>query len=313
MKEIIGFFRLIRIPNLIIVILTQFLLRKCIILPTFKIYDVTPVLNDFNFNLLVLSTVLISAAGYIINDYFDVQIDIVNKPDKVVIGKSMHRRLAMALHTMMNIAGVSIGFYIGWEIGNIQLGFVQLISSGLLWFYSTNYKRQFIIGNVIVSLLSALVVIVVGFYEPILYNALSNSAQEASGKILYTLSAYSFFAFITSMIREIVKDIEDSKGDADYNCKTIPIVLGIRKSKTIVFILTVILIGTIGFIQFKQLAHNYIHPFLYVLFFIQTPLLYMLWQLRKAEEQNEFHQISGIIKGIMLMGILSMAYFYYFF
>lgn len=312
MKKIIDFFRLIRIPNLLIVILTQYLLRKCVILPIFQIYEVTPVLNDFLFYLLVLSTVLISAAGYIINDYFDIKIDLINKPDKTVIGKSISRNFAMGLHILFNIGGVATGFYVAWKIAHFQLGYIQLISAGLLWFYSTTYKKQFIIGNLIVSLLSGMVISIVGFFEPILYKALSVSTQEASGKILYILLAYTFFAFMLSLIREIVKDMEDARGDADYNCKTIPIILGIKKSKIIIVLLTLLVISALVYIQMNQFAKGAIHPLLYIIFFIQIPLLYLLWQLKKSEEQHDFHQISGTIKGIMLMGILSMAYFYHF-
>lgn len=312
MKEIKGFFRLIRIPNLILVALTQYLLRYCILLPIFAMHDVTPILNSYYFHLFVLSTVLISAAGYIINDYFDVQIDLVNKPHKVVIGKLMHRHLAMAIHLLFNIVGVFIGFFIGWKLGNYQLGYIQLISAGLLWFYSTNYKRQFIVGNIIVSILTAMTVMTVGFFEPILYNALSDETKIAAQIILLILAAYSFFSFMISLIREIVKDMEDTQGDADYNCKTIPIVLGIKRTKIIISVLTIILIFSIGFVQYKQLATGAIHPMLYVLFFIQLPLVYFLWLLRKAVSQYEFHSLSRLIKGIMLFGILSMAYFYFF-
>ena len=247
--------------------------------------------------MLTLSTVLIAAAGYVINDYFDVRSDLINKPEKVVVGYGIKRRVAMGAHITMNIMGILFGFYAFYLSGKWQLGFIQLIVAGLLWFYSTNYKKQFITGNIIVAFLAALVVIIVGVYE-----------QGPNMKILVS---YAGFAFLTTLIREIIKDMEDKKGDNELNCYTIPIVLGISKSKIIVSSINIILILFIAFFQYFLLMESpYIHV-LYITVFVQVPLLLLFYLLYLAETSKQFHNISTLIKGVMLTGILAMVLFYF--
>lgn len=289
----IHFLRLIRWPNLAIIILTQYCLRIFLDFSTYpSLY-----IPGINFFLLTLSTVLIAAAGYVINDYFDVRSDLINKPDKVVVGHGIKRRVAMGVHITMSALGILIGFYVFYLAGKWQWGFIHLIVAGLLWFYSTNYKKQFIIGNIIVALLAAIVVIIVGIYE--------------KGPDMKILISYAGFAFLTTLIREIIKDMEDMKGDNEVYCYTIPIVIGIPKTKKVVTIINIILISLIAYFQYFLFINGSYNNVLYVTAFIQMPLFFLFYLLYLAETSKQFHNISQLLKVAMVTGILTMVLFYF--
>ncbi len=309
MKLIGAFLKLVRYPNLIFIFLTQYLLQYAVIIPVFHRYDIRPTLSGLSFFLLSLSTVLIAAAGNIINDYFDVNIDLVNKPEKVIIDRAISRRWAIAWHIIFNVLGIGLGFGIAWKIGYPALGFTQFFCAGLLWFYSTAYKRQLVIGNVAISLLTALSVLIVGFYEPKLYKEINPLNAPAVYLLLRILLLYGAFAFLISMIRELVKDLEDLKGDSRQGCRTLPIVYGINASKDITFVFTGILIVLILFVQIKMILLHWYYSTGYLLLLVQIPLVGMGIRLKKAVKPRHFHKISSLIKWIMLAGILSMLFF----
>ncbi|MCH8329867.1 MAG: geranylgeranylglycerol-phosphate geranylgeranyltransferase [Bacteroidetes bacterium] len=310
MNTIIGFLHLVRVKNLGFVILAQLLLRYFVIEPRLGPYAFVDKLSEGNFLLLVLSTVLITAAGYIINDYFDVGIDSVNKPKKIVIGKIIHRRTAMTLHLIFNFLGIALGFYLGWKLNNYKLGYFHFMVAGLLWFYSTSFKRTLFLGNLIVSILTSLVIMIVVFYEPRLYSNLSQYSTDASKTILRIILAYAYFAFMVSMIREIVKDTEDVEGDAELDCRTIPVVFGIKWAKIVSAGFTFIVIGSLGYIQVLLIKDELLVQLTYLLITVQLPLIYVLYLLRQAQTKDDFHKISYMIKLTMFTGLTSMIFFY---
>lgn len=239
---------------------------------------------DFHLFLLTVSTVLIAAAGYIINDYYDVKIDYINKPDRVVIGKNITRRFAILFHVLLSIIGISLGVYLSWKLAAINV-----LSVFLLWLYSNNLKRLPFIGNITVALLTGLAIYVVD----VLYGT-QNSL----------VIIYSVFAFFMTLVREIIKDIEDLKGDNTFGCKTLPIVLGIRKTKVIIYIILILF-------SISVLVLNYWYealPFQYYLIFLFVPVIWLLFRLFRADMKKEFSLLSTFCKVIMLLGILSMAF-----
>lgn len=313
MKLLGSFLKLVRYPNLIYIFLTQYLIQYCVIIPIFHKYGVSSTLGVGWFFLLSLSTVLIAAAGYIINDYFDMNIDQVNKPERIIIDRVISRRWAIFWHTTLNGAGVLLGFLVGWKAGNPFLGFTQLFCTGLLWFYSTSYKRQLLIGNIVISLLTALTVLVVGFFEPKLYARIDFLNAPAVYHLLRIILLYALFAFLISMIREIVKDLEDIKGDDLLGCRTLPIVYGINASKDISYVLSWILVGLIVFIQIIIFPHQWYMTIIYLLLLVQLPLIVVIRRLSKAATSKDFHRVSSLIKLIMLTGIISMVFFIFYF
>lgn len=314
MQQLKAFFILIRLKNLIIIALTQYLIRYAIIEPMISLSSFELQLSHFNFFLMSLATVLIAAGGYIINDYFDTRIDRVNRPDLVVIDTYIKRRVAMGAHVVASIAGIVIGFYVALQAGVYQLGFIYAISSGMLWFYSTDFKRQLLVGNLVISFLTALVPIMVPLFEiPLLNQEYGEILLEANADFTFLLrfvGAYSLFAFISSLIREIIKDMEDVNGDTSFGRTTIPIAFGIEKSKSVIIALSLILIIGLAYIQRLQLEANDFVFFSYILIAIQLPMAYLIIKLRRAKEQSEFAFISRIVKLIMLAGILSSVLVY---
>ena len=215
-----GFFKLIRYPNLIIIVLSQYLFRYFILLPLMKVEHIEPVFSHLNFALLVLSTVLIAAAGYAINDYFDIRTDRINRPHKIVVGRLISRRKAMLTHAAFNIIAVLIGIYLSYTVHSYRLASIHIVISVLLWLYSLKYKAYFLIGNLIVAFVSALTILIVWIFE--LYAFRTGDPLELAKLMCdqwlwpylkFFLWAYIAYAFVTSLIREIIKDIEDVEGD----------------------------------------------------------------------------------------------------
>jgi 4-hydroxybenzoate polyprenyltransferase len=309
MKLLKAFLRLVRFPNLIYIALTQFLLQYCVVAPVLMSSGEKPSLLGVSFWLLSLSTVLVAAAGYIINDYFDINIDIVNKPEKMVLDKIINRRWAMAWHTIFNMAGVSIGFIVAWQIGQIYLGFTQVVCSLLLWFYSTSFKRQVLIGNVVISLLTALSVVIVGFYEKQIYESFAAIISPVGRKLIQIIGIYALFAFLISMVREIVKDLEDMIGDSKDGCRTLPIVFGVAPAMRICYALLIGLQALLLITEIRIALFGWWPAIIYLVLLVQLPCAYIHYLLSKAHLPEHYHRVSSMVKWVMLTGILSMIFF----
>ncbi|HUQ67260.1 MAG TPA: geranylgeranylglycerol-phosphate geranylgeranyltransferase [Flavitalea sp.] len=310
MKLIGAFLKLIRVVNLLFIVITQALFQFSIVVPMMRINPHSPVLPLKFFILLSLSSVLIAAAGYIINDYFDLNIDRINKPRRIVVEKLIRRRWAIVWHWLLSFSGVVLGFYVGWKSGVFWLGFANLGCVTALWFYSTTFKKKLLAGNILISLLTAWVVMVVGFVTH--YRMITNIAffgVENASRLLRFTFLYAGFAFIICLVREVVKDIEDMAGDAKYGCKTMPIVWGVHVSKvfagTWLTVLTAALLIVFAYVlQFKWWLTA-----AYCLLFVIIPLTNILYRLLKAETTGNFNKLSTLIKVVMFTGILSMVFF----
>jgi 4-hydroxybenzoate polyprenyltransferase len=346
----LAFSRLIRLPNLLIVALTQYLIRYGVLLPFMELSGLKNRFSDLDFALLVLSTVLIAAAGYVINDYFDTRTDRINRPERVVIDKGIKRRVAMALHVVLNILGIGLGFYLGYKVGIYKLGLIHAFSAGLLWFYSTDFKKQFLIGNIIVSLLTTSVPMIVPVFElPLVKTELrevnaqademqakfmhivestgqviteeqakeieyyrDQSAQyrayveQANGNLNYCfniIGLFAIFAFLASLIREIIKDMEDYEGDSATGCRTMPIVLGISTVKYIVVFITLAVMAGLAYVQYLRFKEDDMLSVLYLTIGAQLPLILLIFQLLNAKERVQFGRASMLVKIIMLVGV----------
>jgi 4-hydroxybenzoate polyprenyltransferase len=310
MKLIAAFFRLIRVLNLLFIVLTQALFQYFIVVPMMSSNNVSPALSLKYFSLLTLSSVLIAAAGYIINDYFDLNIDRINKPGKNVVEKVIKRRWAIIWHWALSFFGVLIGFYIGWKVGVFWLGLANLTCVAALWFYSTTFKKKLLSGNIIISLLTAWVVMVVGFVTH--YRMVTNydifGAQFASKLLRFTF-LYAGFAFIICLVREVVKDIEDMGGDAKYGCRTMPIVWGIHVSKVFAVTWLVVLTAALCIVFAYVLQFKWWLPAAYCLVFVILPLFLILRRFFSAQTKKDFRALSYMIKLVMFTGILSMMFF----
>jgi 4-hydroxybenzoate polyprenyltransferase len=313
MKLLFAFFRLVRWPNLLFIALTQLLFYYCIVIPSLPpaYYQLPYKLTQPLFFLLTGSSVLIAAAGYIINDYFDINIDLVNKPDKMVVEKIIKRRWAIVLHWSITTAGLFLSFYVSFKTSFIVLA-ANVLCTILLWFYSTTFKKKLLSGNVIISLLTAWTVLVLYFATNNTYHFSVNFAPEiltAMNRIFKFAVLYSGFAFIISLVREVVKDMEDMEGDAKYNCKTMPVVWGVPPSKMFAGVWLVVLIGALTIIQFYAFQLGWWLAALYCSLLVILPIIWILRKLYIAQNTQQYHRLSNIIKLVMLSGILSMLFF----
>lgn len=309
MKTLSAFFRLIRWPNLLFIVLTQMLFRY-FILP-FVYLEAHPgyegiKLSEQLFYLLVFASVCIAAAGYIINDYFDENIDQVNKTSKVIVGKFIRRRSAILLHALLSFTGLALSLYIGYKLSNIFIPFFNFIAISLLLIYSSTFKKKILIGNILISLLSAWVILVLTMAE---YRFRISPEDVVWQRLLKMSFVYAGFAFIISLVREVIKDMEDIEGDLRYNCKTMPIVWGLPVSKVFTAVWIAVLIGVLFAILIYVIQLGWWFSALYSLFAIIVPLLWVLQKLYKANTSSDFHKLSSAVKLIMLAGILSMLFF----
>lgn len=310
-----AFFKLIRWQNLLIVVLTMVLMRYAVLAPVLGKIGVVlngsgeevPMCIQFSiidFILLVLATVFLTAGGYVINDYFDIKTDLINK-GQVIVGTRIPRRQAMMWHNIFNIAGVSIGFYISWKAGYFWLGAMFLVVSGLLYFYSASYKRQFLIGNLVVAILVAMVPLLVVIYEwPALYRYYSVNASTVPdfNFIIYWVGGFALFAFITTMTREIIKDIEDFEGDIAFGRNTVPVVTGVPAAKMVSVSLVLITIVLLYLTWY--LFINDIITLIYLSVAITLPLAYVIFKVAVSSDRKQLHRASNIMKVVMLTGIL---------
>jgi len=314
------FFRLIRVGNLAIVALTMYLMRHLIIEPSLRnsfqpFFDVQLELQfgHFHFFLLVLSTVLITAAGYVINDYFDRKTDLKNKPEKVVVSTHIPRRTAMTIHWTFNAVAVLIGVYLSIYIGVFNLSFIFLFSTGLLWYYSTSFSKEVLVGNVIVALLTAMVPMLVVFFElPMLYSTYGFKVKHFSinfNQIVYFVFGFSLFAFITTLVREIIKDIEDAEGDRATGRNTLPIVAGTFVAKLISILLILATVAGVSVCTVLYVPRT--SAYLYTGILIIAPSIFLAYRLAIADTAKKYHFASQLQKIIMLAGLLFSVLLYF--
>lgn len=269
----------------------------------FEPFGISTSLTPFNFFLLIMATLCIAAAGNIINDIYDVETDFINKPEKIIVGKTISEKTAYNLFISLNVIGVGIGFYLSHAIGKSELFALFVIISALLYVYASYLKQTFLIGNIVISILVALSILIVGIFELIPAMTIQNQGiQLVFFKILLD---YAIFAFLINFIREISKDVADIDGDYKSGMNTLPIVFGRERTSKILFILSFIPLGAVIYYVINNL---YTKPVavIYFLVFIIAPLIYLLILIFNAKTKKDFITISNILKLVMLFGILSI-------
>lgn len=308
MRLIAAFLKLVRLPNLLFIALSQTLFQFCIYRPMYK--EAIPSNDTLHFIFLSLASLLIAAAGYIINDYFDINIDEVNKPRRMVVDKIIHRRWAIAWHFMLNSAGLLFTILALPFLQKWYLILANMFCMALLWFYSTNFKKQLLVGNIVISLLTAWTILIIFFSKVNLEDAVGAGAIDHH-KFFRLAILYAGFAFIISLVREAIKDMEDMPGDAKYNCKTMPIVWGVNATKVYAAVWLVVLISMVVIVMIYMLQFRWWLPITYCIAAIILPLVIVLLKLKSSSTTRQYHQLSTITKLVMFTGILSMIFFYF--
>ncbi len=309
MRLIAAFFKLVRLPNLFFMALTQVLFQFCIYYTLYK--DTVPPGDLTRFILLVLASLFIAAGGYIINDYFDINIDEVNKPQKMVVDKLINRRWAIAWHFMLSAGGVILTTIALPFLQKWYLVLANILCVVLLWFYSTNFKKQLLTGNIVISLLTAWTILIIFFSKFDLADAFG-TGNTPHHKFFRLAILYAGFAFMISLIREAIKDMEDMPGDSKYGCRTMPIAWGVNATKVYTAVWLIVLIAALVILQVYVLQFKWWLPVAYSIPAIIFPLVVILIKLKKSVSPKDFHSLSSLTKFVMLTGILSMIFFYFY-
>ncbi len=290
---------------MLLIATVQLLIKYALLEP----FGVQTALSSLGISLLMLATLCIAAAGYIINDIFDVETDSINKPEKLIVGKSISEKTAYNLFFIFNMVGVGVGYYVSHLVNKDAFFSLFVIISVLLYVYASYLKQMLLVGNIIVAILVALSLVIVGVFEllPTL-TPLNRQTQLFFFKILLN---YALFAFFINLLREIIKDMEDINGDYKAGMNTLPIAIGIERSAKVVFVLTIVLLFAVGYYVVNVLYKNQIMV-LYFLVFIMGPLLYLAIKMFSANTKKEFHQMSQVLKLVMLFGMGSLLFYLFF-
>ncbi len=296
-----NFLKLIRYQNLIMLALMQLVFHFGLLKKQLPVLALT----DWQFLLLVLSTICIAAAGYLINDVFDKNIDAINKPEKVIINRYISETTAYNYYIVLNIIGVGIGFYLSNYIGKPSFAGIFIVIAATLYLYASSLKKSLFIGNFIIAVILGISVLIVGVYD--LLPIITFENQQGLGILFKILMEYAFFAFLLGLIREIVKDFEDIEGDLDNGVKSLPIVFGVQKAKVILSVLLVIAIVSLIWYSFVYLFENDLYlAVIYIFALLLAPVIYALIRLWNASVKKDYSHLSLVLKGVILFGILTI-------
>ena len=311
LAEIIKpYLQLLRVGNLTFVAILLYVMEKWVAIPLLQLEQFGELMPWWILTLLIVSVVGIAAGGYVINDYFDVKIDRINRPDNLVVTRIISRDAAMNLFYGLTAVGVIAGTVVAWWAHSWTLLFTYVVIPGLLWFYSASYKRMFLVGNLVVAFASAIVPLLVAIANADYLHHLYQNALAYSpivGELYVWTGGFAAFAFLLTLVREIVKDIEDIEGDREMECRTLPIVWGDKVAKIIATILLVAIATLIVYILFAVLpfSHEWKSlPTRYVVFGLIVPILCSIVLLWAANNRTEYHRVQTIIKFAMFMGML---------
>jgi len=304
-----AWINILRPVNLIILALTLYFIDIFILQPNFTKYGLLFTLDEFHFFLLVLSTVLICGAGYIINDYFDVKTDAINKPHKQIVGKQISLTSAMRGYMLLTFTGLALGVYLSLHVGNWKLVTIHVIAVFLLYTYSASFKKVAILGNVIVALLTAISMLMIVAFEPHLYQLARPGDYYAAGVCMNMILAISILAFLFTMIREVIKDMEDVEGDKADGASTLPVRWGIRAAMIITGVIIAVTIAVLAWLFFQFQSENKNSYLIYFIVLISL-LLGCFVLLVRAKTKQQFTLLSRYVKIAMLAGMCFMPLYF---
>lgn len=296
---LLHFIKLVRWPNLLIVFLTQWIVWSQLMCKSLRQLGIASNLSFFQFCLLSFSTMLVAAAGYVINDIEDVKIDLINKPDKVVVGTRLTAGLCYTFYYCLLLIGFTIALFLAWQLDKFPFVMLYPLFAVLLHLYATHLKQTPLLGNILISLFVAAVPMLIFLADA------SELFIYANERVLHILLLYGSLAFLANLAREVIKDMQDVKGDRAYGAKTFPILFGLKNSKYLVMFSLLTIIAILMYWTFvwdiDQQSRWSIGagtvPLLLICFGLIT-------QLPKLESAAEFGRWSLGIKIFMLFGLL---------
>jgi 4-hydroxybenzoate polyprenyltransferase len=301
---VIPFLKLVRWPNLLIIGLIFILIKTQLIEGFYATTLLESCLTNWHWLLMASATVLIAASGNVVNDIFDQDIDSHNRPDSRIVGVSISEEQAWNIYYALSGTVLALGVFLAYQLGHASNGLVFLLALGGLWFYAYSYKRQFLIGNLVVAFLAGLTV-----YLPLLFEMMCNPMGWKMLPWMPFLVALSFFAALSTLIREIIKDMEDVQGDQRMFCSTVPIVIGLKATKVLVAVLTLVLMAAVARYQWVKWEENDMLSFFYILASVQVPAGLMLREVVVSTDASGYGKASKLAKVLMIGGISSMLLF----
>ncbi len=312
MNKIGAFFKLVRWPNLLITALMMCLVYHCILgMP-----------STLGFTLLVISMVFVVAGGYVINDILDMEIDAINKPDRQIVGRVFTERQGKVFYWTLTVVGLACALastVMAHGRNFLPIFSCMVLLACILYSYSNRYKKSLVIGNLIVSLSVAFAVFLPWLFQ--VFAMLGNKEMLAENVewmhvTLRIVLIYTVFAFLMTLIREIIKDMEDVKGDGRSHCRTIPIVWGMNAAQIIVLVLCFLTFLMICYAEsylnnefgLKITSYMLYASGLLLVFVVMTNNLYTLISNKDGRTVKMFHFQSIVMKISMLIGVLSMVF-----
>ncbi len=310
--------KLMRPVNLLIIAISMLALRYLILEPILSSHSVSLIISHLDFVILILGTLMIAGAGNIINDYFDIRPDRLNKHHTVIVGKNVKRREAIISHAVLSTFGFLLSAYVAIKYHIAWMLIFQIIAITLLWLYSASFKKSFLFGNLIVAFLTACIpLMVLSFDLPVIFksNGFSFPYFNASFlpfiEVFYIFISYAGFAFLLNLIREIQKDMADMRGDKEINARTMPLVLGIPSTRKFVNFLSLFTILILVYIQQSYMADKL--SSLYMLIFIITPMIFSSIKMKNATKSKQYLKAANYTKWAMAGGLGYLLVFYFIF
>lgn len=284
--------------------LVQYLVRFAII----ESLNVPHILSHFDFFMGVLCSVSLAAAGYIINDLYDFQVDKENKPRRMTLGRVFTEKTGWTMYGVINLIAIISGYYVAQASGFGSLWLIPPIAIVLLYLYSADLKRRPVIGNLIVSFLVALPVLLVGVFDVL--PAAGTESDPLIKSVFVVISAYAGFGLFTNFIREVVKDAEDVEGDRKAGYRTLAVLMGAESIRFVILVLLFILLiftGAYNLFLFENKADLF--SSLYLLILVNLPIIGIAWIIINAREKAQFRLAGNLLKVLMLTGMMSMLVF----
>ena len=307
MRTIRAYLQLARPLNLLMICLTQLLFWYYIVEPVYAFFQLEAAMNNWQVIGIITCTVLIAAGGYVINDYYDLPIDLVNKEDRVIISRELSDGAAFNYYLVLTAVGLVSALAVAWSLGQPTLILLPFFIASMMWFYAQQFKRMFLVGNLVVGLSIVAVIFILILFE-VDWKTNAVELHPATNEILKFGLAYMVFSFLMTMLREVVKDLQDMEGDARFECRTIPIVWGERGGKIVSGFWLGITLAAIAWLVYElSLAGNY-PALVYCILFLLLPGLYCLYKIIIAKNSSDYRTISNVIKLMMIFGTLTMIY-----
>ena len=309
-EKIKPYLKLLRIGNLAFLAILLYVMEKWVATPLLLQMQFGELMPWWVLTLLIVSVVGIAAGGYVINDYFDVKIDRINRPDDLIVTRIISRDAAMRWFQVLTAIGIAAGLVVAWWARSWNLLFIYIVIPGLLWFYSASYKRMLLVGNLIVAFISALVPLLVAIINADHLKHLYNENLAYTpivGQLYVWLGGFALFSFLLTWTREVVKDIEDIEGDREMECRTMPIVWGEKVSKLVVTLLVVATMVLIAYLAWGVLPFPMGWGTLagrFVIFGLMVPMLCVLVLLWAARSKRELHTVQQVLKFVMFLGTM---------